>query len=275
MISKLTKYALSKAFKKECPSTIPRSGEKGAKVNCYTVSIDKNTKPYLLVGGIDNENLNCLEWDGSRYAKCAVIPINAIAPSELRITHYYGHSEVRYFGIIDFLLGIFIRYPYIKIHIARSFDTITQYFFNKKKLVTKQRIDLLKILVEKYMDGTDSVCSIGLMTELYSLKWIMHPDRKSQRRKVEFYLESLAATGELKIVTDGYAVTGLALRTIEEYEEQERKHRENVIIQRGMLLLTFVIALLTLVQSGLIKLPPLYDGTINKELSPSKNKGPA
>lgn len=52
-----------------------------------------------------------------------------------------------------------------------------------------------------------------------------------------------------------------AVRMIEEYEEQERKHTENVKMQGRMFWLTLTIALLTLVQAGLVKLPPLFDFT--------------
>ena len=99
------------------------------------------------------------------------------------------------------------------------------------------------------------------MTPLYTDKWVFHPDQDSERRKLKFYLESLVDTGELKIVNYKYVLTGHAVRAIEEYEEQERKHTENVKIQRRMFWLTLAIALLTLVQAGLVKLPPFIDLT--------------
>lgn len=60
---------------------------------------------------------------------------------------------------------------------------------------------------------------------------------------------------------DVYKVTGEALKTIELYEEQERKHRESVIMQRLTAILTVVIILLTAAQTGIIKLPTLIDWT--------------
>ncbi|MDG3066584.1 hypothetical protein ACFQ4M_03215 [Thauera mechernichensis] len=97
------------------------------------------------------------------------------------------------------------------------------------------------------------------MTALYTIKWVFHPDRDSQRLKLRFYLRSLVDTGELRELNGGYEVTGNALRAIEEYEEQERKHTESVKTQRKIMWLTLVIAFLTAVQAGLLKLPTIFD----------------
>jgi hypothetical protein len=99
------------------------------------------------------------------------------------------------------------------------------------------------------------------MTDLYTIKWVLHPQGDQQQQKLEFYLDSLVATGELIKNNHKYVVTGHALRTIEEYEEQERKHTENVKMQWRMFWLTLAILALTLVQAGLVKLPPIIDLT--------------
>lgn len=99
------------------------------------------------------------------------------------------------------------------------------------------------------------------MTDLYTIKWVLHPQGEPQHQKLEFYLDSLVATGELEKVKNKYVVSGKALRTIEEYEEQERRHTENVKMQWRMFWLTLAIVVLTLVQAGLVKLPALIDLT--------------
>lgn len=76
---------------------------------------------------------------------------------------------------------------------------------------------------------------------------------------MEFYLDSLVLSGELKRDSYNYVVTGLALRTIEAYEEQERKHTENVKMQWRMFWLALAVAAAAIVQAGLVKLPSLVD----------------
>jgi hypothetical protein len=138
-------------------------------------------------------------------------------------------------------------------------ESVDQYFFNKKKLVTKQRIDLLRLLVERRLDGHKAESPVDLMTALYSIKWVLHPERDTQKERVRFYLDSLVSTGELSKLDHRYELTGKALQAIEVYEEQERKHTESIKAQRAMFWLTMAIALLTAAQADLIKFPTLLD----------------
>lgn len=261
LTTKLCRYFLPRILARACESTIPRSGEKGERVNCFTVSIDKAEEPYLIALELNGDELKCIEWNGQHYNIDTTVSLTSIDPSQLHIAHYYGLSEIRYFGIVDFVIGRLTLWPYIKIHFVRVFSQLDQYLFNKKKLVTKQRVDLLRFLVSQTLEGHSSFDEIDLMTQLYSIKWVLHPDQDLQRRKLEFYLKSLTDTGELKKINNEYTLTGQALRAIEENEEQERKHTENVKMQWRMFWLTLAIALLTLVQADLVKLPTLIDLT--------------
>jgi hypothetical protein len=256
------KKSIEYALSKKCPELISRSGEKGRRVNCYTVAIDKENQPYYFVESLVGDELICLEWDENRYSIKRKVAFSNVQPKDFRISHYYGLSEVTYFGINNFIIGRVLFLKYIKIHLNRFLIATGQYFFNKKKLITKQRIQLLRVLIDLALQGKKKFGVFSLMTELYTVKWHNHPNGNAQREKVEFYLDGLVDTGELKKTKDGlYELTGLAIRWIEEYEEQERKHGENVKIQRRMLWLTVVIVLLTLVQAGLIKLPQIIDLT--------------
>jgi hypothetical protein len=255
----LCKLVLPHVLARACESRIPRSGEDGAQVNCFVTSIDKDGRPYLIALGISGSELNCIEWDKSRYKTERTIPLNSFRVSDFHITHYYGLSEIRYQGIVDFILNKLTGWPYIKIHIIRWLEGLGQYIFNKKKLITKQRMELLKFLVGRALDGNNEHEPLDLMTELYTIKWVLHPRSDQQQQKLEFYLDSLVKTGELEKINHNYVVTGMALRTIEEYEEQERKHTENVKMQWRMFWLTLIVAGLTFVQAGLIRLPVIID----------------
>jgi hypothetical protein len=250
---------LKAALARSCPDRVPRSGAAAKRVNCFSVFIDKNTEPYLLVRSVLGEDLECLEWSGERFDIPKTIPFSDVPEKELSVTHFYGYSEVQYSGFRDFVLGRVLRVPYVKIHVVRTINSVDQYFFNKRKLVTKQRIDLLRFLVAEHLDGRSIESHTVLMTGLYSAKWLMHPERDLQSTKLRFYLDSLVATGELEWRDGGYQMTGMALHTIETYEEQERKHTENVKSQRAMIFLTLAVVFLTAAQAGLIKFPTLLD----------------
>lgn len=256
---RLARAFFARALDCPCPQLVPRSGGAGAKVKCFTIYIDKAGDPYLLVRNLSGDTLDCLEWSGHSFDKPVNVKLYSIDAKDVSITHFYGYSEVQYSGVLDFVLGRTLFFPYFKIHVVRAIEAIDQYFFNKKKLFTQQRIELLKFLVQRRLEGIPVSSAVDLMTGLYSLKWVLHPDKDPQLKRLTFYLDSLVDTGELRHVDRKYELTGEALKAIEMYEEQERKHTENVKIQRRMFWLTFAIVLLTGAQAGLYKLPTLLD----------------
>lgn len=215
--------------------------------------------------------LHCDLWNGHRFETETEFDIADLDDAELSITHFYGYAEVQYKGIIAFAFGRTFFLPYLKVHFVRAIESIDQYFFNKKKLVTKQRIDLLRFLVARKLEGQPISSPVDLMTGLYSIKWVLHPERDPQKLRLQFYLNSLIETGELEKTINGYELNGKALQAIEVYEEQERKHAESIKSQRRMVWLTLAIALLTAAQAGLFKLPTLLD-LRNDELTPCKSE---
>lgn len=256
---RLANAFIAKALECPCPQLIPRSSAAGAKVKCFTIYIDKGGEPYLLVRSLANGILSCFEWTGSRFEKPVDVALSAIESKDVSITHFYGYSEVQYSGVISFALGRTLFLPYAKIRLVRMIESTDQYFFNKKKFFTKQRIDLLRFLVQRQLEGKPVSSPIDLMTELYSVKWVRHPDKDSQKERIKFYLDSLVDTGELRRHDHRYELTGEALKAIDVYEEQERKHTENVKVQRRMFWLTLAIVFLTGAQANLFKLPTLLD----------------
>lgn len=123
-----------------------------------------------------------------------------------------------------------------------------------------QRMDLLRVLIERSIRSAGAgVNSMDLMTELYSLRWVLHPEGEDQEYKLGLYLESLVSSGDLVKTGSEFVVASHAILTLEKYEEEERRHRDNLRLQKGMIFLTLLIALLALIQAGLIRFPVLLD----------------
>jgi hypothetical protein len=73
------------------------------------------------------------------------------------------------------------------------------------------------------------------------VRFLKFTEGHEAKRRLEAYLNWLEETNELR------------------NKEQERKHTENIILQRSSLLVALTIAALTFVQAGLFRLPPLID----------------
>jgi hypothetical protein len=112
--------------------------------------------------------------------------------------------------------------------------------------------------------GFDEIKYRGMsdfLTRLYTVKWVLHPQNDAQEEKLELYLDSLAKSGDIQKINHEYVVTGTAITSIEKFEEEERRHVENVKVQRRILWLTIIIAFAALVQANVIKLPTIVDLT--------------
>ena len=251
---------LPRLIARACESRIPRSGERGRKVNCYVVALDRDESPYFVATGFEGEAITGLMWDGSSYADEQTISLSELDNGTFNVTHYYGLSEVTYDSIYDVVWHHITKIVYLKIHLYHYIETAHQYFFNKRKLVTKKRMELIQFMMDDQLDRThDGIDSLDLMTKLYSMKWFLHPSRVTQQKKLDIYLDSLITSGELRKVNDQYVVTGKAIATIEKYEEEERRHTEAVKLQKKMFWLTIFLVIIAIVQSGVIKLPTVVD----------------
>lgn len=256
----LYRRLLKRLIAKACDLQIPRSGKKGEEVNCYVIALDHDNSPYFVATAIDGDVLTGLKWDGNSYADIIMLPISDMKSGTLNITHYYGLSEVRYDSIYDVAWQYVTKIIYLKIHIYRFIDSTSQYFFNKRKLVTKNRMDLLRLMMDDQLDRThDGITSLDLMTKIYSMRLFLHPSWELQHKKMDIYLEALVLSGEISKINDQYVVTGNAINTIEKYEEDERRHTEAVKQQKAMLWLTIIAVIFAIVQSGVIKLPTLLN----------------
>jgi len=256
----LYKFLLPRITTQLCERKIPRSGKKGSTVNCYLVALDKKESPYFIATGFENGSVIGLKWNGTSYAENHQIPLNEIDQWQLRITHFYGLSEIIFTSILDFAWQYITKFVYFKIFIYTYLDSAYQYLFNKKKLITKRRMDLLRFMLEDQLDRNyDSTNINDLMENLYSIRLFLHPSWEVQERKIELYLESLVESKELRKINNEYVVTGTALITLETYEEEERRHTEAVKLQARMFWLALIAALFTFAQTGLIKLPTIID----------------
>lgn len=254
------RWLLPRFISKACDSRIPRSGKEAEAVNCYVVTVDRNDEPYFVATGLEGEVMSGFKYDGESYADSANLNFSELENGNLNITHYYGLSEINYNSIYDAAWHYVTKIIYIKIKIYRHIDKTHQYFFNKRKFVTKKRMDLLRFMMDDQLDRThDGIDSLSLITKLHSMRLFLHPSWELQHKKNELYLDSLVQSGELNKTNNEYVVTGKSISTIEKYEEEERRHTEAVKLQRKMFYLTIIAVIFAIVQTGVIKLPTVLD----------------
>jgi len=237
------------------------------------VAIDKDSQPYFMANDISGDKLTGLIWEGESFSVDATMTLEEAISNGLNITHFYGLSDITYTSIYSFAWNYITKLIYIRINLYRYIDATFQYFFNKRKLTTKRRMDLLRFMMDYQIDSEHKgIGIISLLSKIYSTRLFLHPSKDAQRDKLELYLDSLVNSGELRKVNNEYIVEGAAISTIEKYEEEERRHTEAVKLQRKMFWLTVVAVIFAFIQTGVIKLPTILDLSDSPETQQSPNK---
>lgn len=259
---RLLLWFLPKLLQNKSPDSIPRSGEEGAKMNCFSIYVEKDSNPLYLLDAFSKETdrFSVREWNktSSSFSIEKNITSIDILSNDLRITHFYGLTDITFTGLYDLAFHYITKAVYVKIHYQRVINFIFQNAYNRRKLDSKNRINILSFLVKEqfepraksnqhWFDHYDSsLRGFGaweLMTKIHSTRWHYHPLGRYELSKLGLYLDSLVMSGDLKKEGIQYKITGKALETIDEYDENERRHKDSIKIQRRISLLTFVIAI--------------------------------
>ncbi|EKP0247306.1 hypothetical protein NTJ15_001362 [Aeromonas veronii] len=243
----IARHILKELLKKPAPERIPRSGEDAEKVNCYVVYFRSRDRSWtLLCYDIFPNGVTGKYWHNNVEVGSVSIPFYLLGDYELDITHFYGRYDLRYESVSQYFWEGIIPVDKANILIGKG----NQFLFNKKELIRSERMEVLKLLLEKELDKSGyQISSIDLSTLLYTEKWVFHPDQNRQLKYNELLLESLCSSGELIRSEYGFKLSPKALVTISIYEEEQKKHRENISQAKSMKWLTFGLILVGVIQA--------------------------
>lgn len=269
LLKKIEQFTIKKILKRlvsqKCPIRIPRSGDAGAKIKCYSSVIAFSKEKQLLIDNINNDGVSGL-WLNAESDEFNIegnMPFDQITFHSIRTRHYYGYYETRYSDLWDIILFDCTKVAIVKIEIRKLYDSIMQFFFNRKSLVNKKRFEILNILFNKHVEEDNFQFNrITVMSTLCSVRWFRHPEAKEEQRRVQLYLDSFLKSGEIEQAQAGtYKLTSKALISLEEYELAKRRHDDNMWLQIAMAVISGLLVLLAGIQAGLLKCPVLLDFT--------------
>ncbi|ELB2770313.1 hypothetical protein R7R25_24280 [Vibrio sp. 2026] len=257
LIERVLKHVVSQ----NCPARIPRSGDAGSKVRCYSTVIKVMGKEELLAKQVTDGKVIGYLWDKhlQRFDEEATIELHWLEPNSLDIRRYIGYFEVTYESLWDYLINDQTGYMAFRAFLFRTRSRVAQYVFNKRTLELKKRHELLSFLIQNYGSMRSEFSLITLMHKAYSLYSFHHPDKEKLKRLLELQLDSFVQSGEIKRQDGSYKLTGKAIQTLETFQLESRRHKMAVIQQWLMITLTFVLALIGLVQANIIKFPTVWE----------------
>jgi hypothetical protein len=255
-------WLLKPLLEKKCPPDISMFGEEAEKRNCYYIFLLSNGERNVVIEGIDSYGISGKQYDVNSFVKDTHITFESFNAIDIEIVHHYRVSRVSYKGIFDFFIYGKTRIQYLMIYVHILSYKCSRFIYNRKRLVTIQRLEILKALVDNHIEESGKgIDLIEIMTKLYSIRWVEHPDSDSQENKLSLYLDSLVDSGELTKDRVDYFVTPKAILTLEKYEEDERRHRNQIRLQIMMVILTALLAIMAMIQTEIIKVPTILDLT--------------
>jgi hypothetical protein len=271
---RLLSYVLRKVTSRACPVAISRGTAESAKLNCFYAWVLKDGEHDFVVLQVVGGEAHGLRYSDDRSAVDVRVALSEINPESLQITHIYGNDEVRYVGVWSVIRGLNTGWPYVYIHARRIWNAVAQWAFNRRSLPARRRLELLREVIALAETSSEGVDSLTLMSARHGHRWAGHPSWWSHHSQLEDRLELLTEAGDLRKWTSGYRPTGQGLRTLDDADEADRKHRENVRVQWGLVILAVASALMAAVQAGIVRFPMLLDLTGESATKPAVTSKP-
>ena len=242
---------------------IPRTGDDGKSIDLYTVGFYFEGAPLYLLESIDGSQLILKAWDGRRFSLDATSTFEMVEKLDIRIDHYHGLVSHTYWSLWDYVVNEKTGLYKLRSLYSLSKYHVPQLFFNRKKLQFPHRMKLLGTLIDFQLnEPSKAFSSHEVMTKLYSPRWYLHPKGRDSRKRMDLYLNSFVSSGELVVVERGdYKVTGKAIATLESYQMESAREKDAQYTQYALVFLTLILAIIGVIQSGIVKVPTLLDFT--------------
>lgn len=245
---------IEQLLQKSCPVSIPRSGDRGKAVNCYSVSLYASDIPLLLVDEINQHGFVGMYFESDRFNSRVSIPFSLLYGVSVRIDHYYGLYTHTYSSVTDYCLHEWTGFYKVQTFFAWASHAIPQFVFNKAPLQLPSRMKILeKIIAKQSVAPNKTFSSLDIMSYVYGLRWYLHPQKTEVRQKMDLYLESFVASGELLKIAGGYKITGQAVATLEKYQIEVARTKSDSRNQIIIIVLTVVLAIFAGLQAKIIE----------------------
>ncbi|HEP1066521.1 TPA: hypothetical protein RFX11_004764 [Klebsiella aerogenes] len=242
-----------KYWKKYLPLLIAQGARTGEPYNYYSVHlVDVDRNRYQLVG-YRKHAITIARWDYDTdcYLNGQRISVAELDAMQTEITHHRHYGLIRFSGILSFSFNYRTRLIYLKTLIKRGKGRLVSIFFADKELKSRDRMVLLNLLVNEYIQQRPSRLHTGMTLDeviemLYGQLWYKHIRNEEFRRKVLLLLKSLVITGELAQKEMHYYVQPKAVAAIVDFEKEEQRIKQQEKMQRNFVRLMLVITASTL-----------------------------
>ncbi|MUL16280.1 hypothetical protein [Aliivibrio fischeri] len=235
---------------------IPRTGEDGEKVNCYSVYVTDKDGSYL-ADKVDGETLFVHKWNEEE--RTHNIPeklnLNKIDELNFEINHYHGLITHNYKSPFEFVFYDSSGFFKLKSRYSLLKYTVPKFIHSKKRLKRPTRLKALEAVIKLTEDNYNKSFDCNrLLSEMYGSYTIIHPHYPTLKQGTHLVLMSLAESGELEQINSfEFRIKGKSLSSLEHLKEEVSKENRVRVQATAMLWLTVVLAIATAFQAGLVR----------------------
>lgn len=171
------------------------------------------------------------------------LPMGDVSPESVNGIHFYRGYRIDFDGLAQ-LESRGRRKLLDGINSDQIKDKSQQDRFNSQLPRIKDRMRVLDIAIDLYIQNGHPFGTSRIGTQIFSHRWEAHPQKEIIERELQLAIDSLVAGGELSLIhPQGYQPTGKAFTTLAEYELQNRRHRDNTTQQCLMFIATLLAAI--------------------------------
>lgn len=215
---------------------------------------------------VDNSNVygQSVSPEGALSRNVIASPIERFAYNNLVVEYQYSVAGISAFRRYTSLSRLLLELPFIITPLHRWTANLKYYLtttlLNRRQTEAKERYELLRFIVAHKAISDTPFTLNELMAEMHGFLCFTQDDRIWHLRKMKYQLTSLVETKDLEESgKNAYKVAGLAWKSLSDFQEENRRHRDSGRIQMIIVLLTLAITLFAVAHSGIIRLPVLLD----------------
>ncbi|MDA3672380.1 hypothetical protein PFF91_37455 [Burkholderia cenocepacia] len=238
--------------KNPSPDRIPLTGDERLKQRDYFYAGLDGIDPEgdVLIAGLSQTGVLGRPWHDDRYQSDAV-DISMARAAKAKPTFVYYLRRFEFIERDPFRFWLKVRTRYYR-RVARR-EERRESRFNRRQLERKERMDVLQAIVRLSMDKDGrTIDAVMIATLLYQRGWIRHPAADEVLQRIRALVRVLVAEGLVEVAQPNTAYRMLpdAVRVLDQYSTEERRHADSQALQRKVMILGGVAAFATLVQAA-------------------------
>lgn len=247
---------LKQAELRKSPDLVPRTGEEAEKLRSVTVYFELDGAQYLF-DAVRGDDVLARKLRGQQYRDKVELSIYDVWRSKPHIIQYWGLQSFEFDTWAGFSRERAFHLSALQAWMKKMRLELKDRRLQSRKAISIERFQLIRIVGDLSGRGVGRPGQGAIATELLGKQWERYQANLAPFNQMRRMLEALVELGELSSRNHTYAVTGKGVAALSQYEEEERKHKEAIALQKKIAWLTIVMALAALLQAKVIEFPPL------------------